>query len=120
MEGLDVKLGVARIECGGTNRNPIINVQDARFSKRALVSINNDDNLCLARALAVGIAKNNVGKVNDEETANAEKFTETSKKVIRRGKLLPRKGKHWNIQHLLEFQLTVKVVCWISHFLNMF
>ena len=74
MEGFDVQLGVARIERGGTNGNPIINVQDARFSKRAMVSINNDDNLCLARALAVGIAKNNVEKANDGEKANAEKI----------------------------------------------
>ena len=80
MEGFDVQLGVARIERGGTNGNPIINVQDARFSKRAIVSINNDDNLCLARALAVGIAKNNVDKANDREKSNAEKIYKNIRK----------------------------------------
>ena len=57
-EGFEVQLGVARMEHGGANGHPIINVQEARFSKRSIVSIKNHDNLCLARAFAVGIAKN--------------------------------------------------------------
>ena len=67
-DGFDVQLGVARIERGGTNGRPITNVQDARFSKRAIVAIKNEDSLCLARALAVGIAKNNVENAIATET----------------------------------------------------
>ena len=72
-DGFDVQLGVARIERGGTNGRPITNVQDARFSKRAIVAIKNEDSLCLARALAVGIAKNNVKNAIATEKINAEK-----------------------------------------------
>ena len=57
-EGFQVSLGVARIERGGVNGVPITNVESDRISKRSLVSIENRDLLCFARALAVGMAKN--------------------------------------------------------------
>ena len=95
MKGFDVQLGVARFERGGTNGNPIINVQDARFSKRAIVSINN-----LARALAVSIAKNNVEKANDGEKTNAEKIYRNIQKGDQKRQISAQKRKALEYQAL--------------------
>ena len=56
-EGFEVNLGVAKMMHGGKGV-PITNVSSNRISKRSLVSINNEDYLCLARSIAVGIAFN--------------------------------------------------------------
>ena len=50
------------------------------FSKRAIVAIKNEDSLCLARTLAVGIAKNNVENVIAKEKINAEKVYQSIRK----------------------------------------
>ena len=66
-DGFEVQLGIARIERGDTNGRPTTNVQNARFSKKAIVPIKNENNLCLASALTVDIAKNNAENATAKE-----------------------------------------------------
>ena len=56
-EGFEVNLGLNKMVQRGKGL-PITNIASDRISKRSLVSINNDDYLCLARSIAVGMAFN--------------------------------------------------------------
>ena len=52
-----VELGVVKMEKGaGGGRRRMTNVGEDRVDKRSIVAINNDDYLCLARSIAVGMA----------------------------------------------------------------
>ena len=50
---------------GGGYAKPVMNAAEAQISKRSLVSIRNDDILCLARAHAVRLSKNRVDEASE-------------------------------------------------------
>ena len=59
------ELGVVRMEKGG-GRRYITNIQQDRIAKRSFVAINNKHNLCLARSIAVCIARRITEESNDD------------------------------------------------------
>ena len=61
-----VELGVVRIDKGtGSKRRYLIDLNKDISAKRSIVRINNDDNLCLARSIAVCIARREKEESND-------------------------------------------------------
>ena len=57
---------------GGDGRRRITNIPPDRIAKRSIVSINNDDSLCLARSIAVCIARRLVEESNDDPEVKAQ------------------------------------------------
>ena len=54
------------VELGGGRRRYITNLQQDRIAKRSIVAINNNDNVCLARSIAVCIARRLAEESNDD------------------------------------------------------
>ena len=71
-ELLVIQLGVAKV-LRGQRGSHITNVQQDRICKKSIAAINNTDNICLARAIAVGIAKFEKHVTDPEAKATAEK-----------------------------------------------
>ena len=61
-----VQLGIANLERGGA-RKLMHNIEKDRIGKRSLIGIRNDDNMCLARSLAVAIARLQMDEVTTPE-----------------------------------------------------
>ena len=53
LDVLTFKLGVASMVRNGAKLSLITNAHEARLSKRPIISINNNDNTCLSRTIAV-------------------------------------------------------------------
>ena len=80
-ELLVIQLGVAKV-LRGERGSHITNVQQDRICKKSLITINNTDNICLARAIAVGIAKFEKDVAIPEAKATVDKYYS----IIRNGK----------------------------------
>ena len=52
----NIHLGVVNMRAG-SRENKIINVQRDRINKRSIVRINNDDEMCMARAIVTGVSR---------------------------------------------------------------
>ena len=79
--GLSIQLGVCTLPKGGAGgRLRIANFAADKFTKRSIVSIKNDDNLCLARSIACGWA---CLRVRDAPDADKEDFSREYKHIIR-------------------------------------
>ena len=103
-----VELGVVRMEKGtGGGRRRITNIQMDRIAKRSIVSINNDDSLCLARSIAVCIARRLVEESNDDPEVKSQYQN------IRKGKTETAKiDKALDITtHLPIYQPIVRALC---------
>ena len=72
-EGFEVQLGVAKI-VKGAGRTHMINVNQDRINKTSIVAINNTDNMCLARAIAVGLARLQLDEASDEKAKKTAKL----------------------------------------------
>ena len=89
-EGFEVNLGVAKMMHGGKGV-PITNVSSNRISKRSLVSINNEDYLCLARSIAVGIAFNLLQGASEKDRPSMLKHYNNMRKGDRNRNSLQKK-----------------------------
>ena len=90
-----VELGVVRMEKGG-GRRYITNIQQDRIAKRSIVAINNNDNLCLARSIAVCIARRIAEESNDDP------IVKKAYKAIRQGDRRQQKDKALEYHSLAE------------------
>ena len=77
----------------------------------AIVAIKNEDSLCLARALAVGIAKNNVESAIAKEKINAEKLYQSIRKGDQKRLSSAQKTKALEYHELAGFQPIASVAC---------
>ena len=55
-ENLQINVAIAHVDLSGGARRKILNARLDAYYKTSMVSIRNDDNLCLPRAIAVGLA----------------------------------------------------------------
>ena len=76
-----VQLVIANLERGGA-RKLMQNLEKDRISKTSIITIRNNDNMCLARALTVAIARL---QMDEATTPEAKRTAKNRYEVIRRG-----------------------------------
>ena len=74
-EGLNIELGVCRLMGGSGSRSRVMtNIEEDRMKKKSLVTIRNEDNLCLARSIVVGMAYLEFSEAEGEDRGCRERL----------------------------------------------
>ena len=114
-ESLTIQLGVAKMLRGGRGDH-ITNVSKDRITKKSIISINNNDSLCLARAIAVGIAR------HDRDNATHQKVAERRYNQMRNGGSILQsqtaREYHQRVGLPLDRQCTLNDIWMFEHELN--
>ena len=76
-----MQMGIANLERGGARKH-MQNIKNDKVSKRSIITIKNDDNMCLARSLAVAIAHL---EIEEATTPEAKRTARNRYNVMRKG-----------------------------------